>query len=1284
MGAPLSNHRVSTVRFWDRTYTVAHMGLAEGSALAGGRFQLLSELGAGGMGRVFEALDTELGTRVALKQLHHLTPTSLLRFKNEFRTLQDLQHPNLVQLGELFEDNGSWFFTMELVDGVDFLAWVRGSVRSRTTRPPALRHADTITIIDGQVQGLPSVLPRRSDAPAGDADVARLRPALAQLVTGVLALHRAGLVHRDLKPSNVLITHEGRVVVLDFGLVQSLDATPTRESIEGTAIYMSPEQAASQTLGPASDWYSIGVMLYELLVGKPPFDGPLLAVLASKAQHEPGPPSISNPGVPRDLDILCARLLALQPQDRPTDRELAALLEIDAEPSGLQGIPVPVSRAPFVGRTQQLGQLEEELAQVRSTNLPTVVLVEGSSGVGKTALVRHFADQARAAHRALIFVGRCSEREYIPYKSFDGVIDGLARHLSRLAPAEVAALLPADARLLPQVFPVLRGVAHIAKQADVSSTPGDPLELRSRVFAALRQILGTISAQVPLIVVVDDLQWADRDSLALARSLLDGAEAPALLLLATLRTMPERQDPRILPFDGKTRMLLLDPLPGEDAEELAQALLGRVGTAQAASVAHEARGHPWLVTELCHHIVALGGQVPANLRVDDTVRLRLEHLDALADELLQLVCVAAGPISQDSLALAAGLASATAARELAHLRAAHLVSASGVHRRSLIEPIHDRVREAVMARIEPERLRSLHERLALALEVQGAAEPQALYLHWLAAGAREKAAGYAILGAERAESALAFDRAAALFKQALDLGALPAEATERARARKAEALASAGQPREAADEFLALARDQSGELAFQTRRRALEQLFRCGELDVAFSEVDALLSPFGLRVPSTPARRRARWLWARWLNRLLGRRFRPARPGGRGSKDLIDLLATLATSLTHVNPALSAVYQEIHLHRARRLGDPARFRRALEMEVATLSVPGPVAEAAIRRIQGTLRLLPAHAPLAIDSAAPLVAGIAASFYFSDFKASAAASVELERRCLSGEVVVGRDLSSTALLSVRLWGLWSQYYLGNLGDLAHRIPVLHREAQERQDCLAAMAYRLGVLSGTLLAADLPDRALRIITRVAQPWAHQRRFTLATYLEWLARSQLELYLGQAEAAHHRTRQIWPALLRSDLLRLQLVRVEALHLRGRILLGLAETAVAPKRNESLTQVEQLARRIKHERTPMAHAMAALLRAGISGAARNPGAERDLEAAVSACGNAELGLFLHAARFQLARTRGQAGKALRSEAAAWLLDQRVVHPARMVHLLVPGFEHSSARVVTASFSRP
>src|ERR1019366_4823198 len=191
------------------------------------RYEVRRRIGAGGMGAVYEAFDRDRGQLVAVKTLLRFTPAALYRFKQEFRTLSDVVHPNLVHLHELVvTDADDVFFVMELVDGVDFMAHcLRPDAVLATSRQPTTRlpvglvpgEADTTARFD-----IADPVARIRPTIQSPADVVRLRSALRQLVAGVVALHAAGKLHRDIKPSNVLVTPEGRVVLLDFGVATDL------------------------------------------------------------------------------------------------------------------------------------------------------------------------------------------------------------------------------------------------------------------------------------------------------------------------------------------------------------------------------------------------------------------------------------------------------------------------------------------------------------------------------------------------------------------------------------------------------------------------------------------------------------------------------------------------------------------------------------------------------------------------------------------------------------------------------------------------------------------------------------------------------------------------------------------------------------------------------------------------------------------------------------------------------------------------------------------------------
>src|SRR2546426_1923442 len=311
------------------------------------RFRIRRRLGSGGMGVVYEAHDRETDKVVALKPLTRAEASHISRFQNEFRSLADVSHPNLAALYEFMADGQFWFFTMELVQGVNFLEYVRPGYhakRSQSSRTATLRKTsegvDTELLSDyeAETRQLDSITESADeDSPETSTGIAlsksrldlhRLRAALRQLAEGLYGLHETGKLHRDIKPSNVLVTKEARVVILDFGLVAEVEGQELHDSVSlaGTPDYMSPEQGAQLPLSRASDWYSVGVILYQSLTGRLPFSGKFFEVMVNKQSLDPPAPAELVNDVPQDLNDLTVRLLRRKPEARPSGREVLRIL----------------------------------------------------------------------------------------------------------------------------------------------------------------------------------------------------------------------------------------------------------------------------------------------------------------------------------------------------------------------------------------------------------------------------------------------------------------------------------------------------------------------------------------------------------------------------------------------------------------------------------------------------------------------------------------------------------------------------------------------------------------------------------------------------------------------------------------------------------------------------------------------------------------------------------------------------------------------------------------------
>ena len=673
------------------------------------RFRLERKLGAGGMGVVFAAFDRQRRELVALKTLFNTSPDAISRFKQEFRVLADVTHPNLVGLYELVVERDEWFYTMELIEGVDFLRAVRG---------PAL-------------------------------DVPRLRHVLGQVAEGVLAIHRAGKLHRDLKPSNVLVTPATRAVLLDFGIVAHLGTMPSGAAVEeglvGTLAYMPPEQASGRAEA-ASDWYAVGVMLYEALTGRLPFSGNAFQIIAGKRARDPEPVQALVPGLPDDLSALCMALLSRDPAKRPQGSDVVSQLGRQPRRAWAAGASA-VSDTTAIGREAQIAALDAALRDVRVDHA-VVACLHGSSGFGKTALT-HWFTRNRLPPRALVLQSRCYVRESVPYKALDGIIEQLGWHLRSLSARELDHFVPKHVNALVHVFPVLTWLADV--DATNTSVEGlDPIQLRRDAFDALRELLGRLAAERPLVLVVDDLQWGDAESALALGDLLRQPGQPGALLIATFRTDDIEKDAFIQSLIDRARIgesaldvreIELGPLSDVASRELASRLVSVApfSPRQIDNIVREARGVPFLI-ELFSRYVTESGTARDDIVLDKLISSVLDDLPEGCRELLEAVAVSGRPI--DTMLVREATAVAGNERRLVGaLQGAYLVRPAGSA--ATIEPYHDRVREAVVGRLSAARLAEIHLSLARAMESRGVDEPETLSEHYLEGGERALAAVHA-------------------------------------------------------------------------------------------------------------------------------------------------------------------------------------------------------------------------------------------------------------------------------------------------------------------------------------------------------------------------------------------------------------------------------------------------------------------------------------------------------------------------------------------------------------
>jgi serine/threonine protein kinase len=1244
-----------------------------------GRFEIVREVGAGGMGIVYEAIDREHRARVALKTLQRMDASSLLRFKKEFRALQDVQHQNLVRLGELFEEDGVWFFSMELVEGIDVFSHVCPEGR----REPLVEGTRSITKqeLRSLLRALEKPPPERPPVPGDHRfDEARLRATLRQLARALATIHGARKIHRDIKPSNLLVEPDGRVVVLDFGVIADAREAPD-EGIVGTAAYMAPEQALGDRVGPAADWYAVGAVLFVMMTGRTPFVGTADDLLLRKTVAPPPRASALATGVPDDLDALCASLLATDPGDRPPPE---AILQA----CGVRTIPPSITTTdgddPFVGRARELDVIRRAFAETLEGR-PSLLLVSGVSGLGKTALVREALQRLHAREpAALVISSRCYERESVPYKAVDEAIDGVSTLLASLPDDETAPFVTRDVALLARVFPVLLRVPALERAIAAAPSPAiaDAQQMRARVFAALRALLGELARRWRLVLSIDDLQWADADSLALLAEVMRPPAPPPLFLIATVRRSADAAGARALAelssrLSESAKVLELDPLGREDARALIAQLLATEGRAVSPdAIAAEAGGHPMFIAALCRDRGVR--DTGAEVHLDDVLWSRASALEPAARALLRIVALAGGPVRQDVAAEVAGLSAAELARLAGDLRGAQLVRTSGARATDTIEPYHDRVRETVSARATDEERTRAHRGLAEALEARGA-DAETLANHWRGAGDRARALAHYLTAAERATSVLAFDRAARLYAIAIDL--LPEGDARRGplHTARGDALSNAGRGRDASEAYLAAVVDPASIAGIELRRRACEQLLRSGHFDDGIRMTRGLLAELGFSYPRTPTHALASLLFHRAQSRLRGFRFDAREASAIPPRDLarIDACWTATIGLGMTDLVRGNDFQTRHLLLALRAGEPYRVAKALAVEAGYLSTMGVPGLAHTRRVVAAAKEVAARTghPHAIGLA-DLFDGYRAFLAGEWAEARAileAAEAHFRERCTG----VAWELTNAQLLCA-----WSIGFLGEVDVLGTRLPAYVREARERGDLFAMANLRNGLPNIHWLARGDVDGARREIDEVMGGWSADG-FHLQHYYAMHARTDVELYAGDVAAAQAHMDAAWPLHVRSLLERVQVVKLNALHVRARCALASAAAARDEGERRRFVGIARgCARRIEKDRLTWSTGLADLVRAGVAALERDDAARverlrRAREGFVAS------GMRLHAAAAAERRLGealgGDEGRRLVAAASAWCAEKGIVDEERMYAVVAPGFGTVRAAAVAA-----
>jgi tetratricopeptide (TPR) repeat protein len=703
-------------------------------ATIGARYRVLGQLGEGGMGSVYRALDRLSGQQVALKkvsrpieQLQWATRSEGMDLKlalaYEFQSLASLRHPNIISVLDYgFDSERQPYFTMELLNGAQ-------------------------TILEaghGKATGKKIAL-------------------LVQMLQALAYLHRRGIIHRDLKPANVLVTN-GQVKVLDFGLAAVAERADVGAT-SGTLAYMAPEVLAGEPAGIAADMYAVGIIAYELFVGRHPFDIQNVAKLLEDIVHTP--PDLTLNGLDPKIAPILERLLAKDPlfRYRQANEVIEALDTVTDEPLPVETKDTRESflqAARLVGRDEELAQLTEAMGQAIEGK-GSGWQISGESGVGKSRLLDEVRTRA-LIRGALVLRGQAVNTGGSPYQVWRNVARWLA--LSTSPESLEASVLKA---LVPDISDLLGKPVPDASEVDAKAA-------QTRLLSVMVKLLH--QQPQPVVLILEDLHWVDNDSIELLIWLIRAVPTMPLLILASYR---EEEAPVLLVNLADMQKIRLRRLSDEQIIELSESMLGEVGHDPeiVKLLQEETEGNVFFLVEVVRALAEEAGQLnkiatmtlPAHVYAGGMQRVVHRRLDRLRPEqrpLLELAAVLGRQLDLEVLEAADIGASTDLEYWLMECADAAILDVHEGYWRFA----HDKLREGLLSLMSEDKQRDFNRRVALAIEKVYGEAPEhaaALAYHWRIAGDLEKECRYAALAGEQARLAGANQEAVGFLSRALEL-----------------------------------------------------------------------------------------------------------------------------------------------------------------------------------------------------------------------------------------------------------------------------------------------------------------------------------------------------------------------------------------------------------------------------------------------------------------------------------------------------------------------------------
>jgi eukaryotic-like serine/threonine-protein kinase len=748
--------------------TPARNGAGAPVAFARGRYVVQRFLGEGGKKRVYLAHDHRLDRDVAcaLIKSEGLDEAGRARVRREAQAMGRLGgHPHIVTVYDIGEENDQPFIVSQYMGGGSLDNLLDHAEHRRLTLPRALRLAE-------------------------------------QVCEALEHAHQRGVVHRDLKPSNVWLTEDGTAKLGDFGLALALDRS--RLTVEGmmvgTVAYMPPEQALGRAADARSDLYALGAVLYEMVTGRPPFLGDdAVAIISQHINTPPVAPSWHNPEVPRALEALILRLLAKPPEERPESaavvREaLAAISSLSVSATTTDRVTSadtnPLDRLAggvFVGREREIDELRAGLEESLSGRGRLFMLV-GEPGIGKTRTAEELITYARL-RKAQALWGRCYEGDGAP--AYWPWVQAIRSYVHDGDPKSLLSEMGSGAAIIGQV------VSEVRERLPGLPEPPSltPEQGRFRLFDSVTTFLKNAANRQPLVLVLDDLHWADKASLLLLQFLAREMRSARLLVIGTYRDVDLRRQHPLSQALGElnreqlSQRIVLRGLTEHDVARFIEVTAGlKPPEGLVTAVYKETEGNPFFVNEVVRLLVSerrlehadtvksWSVSIPQGVR--EVVGRRLDHVSAACNEVLTIASVIGREFGVDALERVSGLSGDRLLEVLEEAEGARVIVEvpRTVGRYSFS---HALVRETLYEELTTTRRVRLHRQVGEALEAFYGAQPEAhlseLAHHFFEAaqgGDVDRAIAYAMRAGDRAAGMMAHEEATRQYEialQALDL-----------------------------------------------------------------------------------------------------------------------------------------------------------------------------------------------------------------------------------------------------------------------------------------------------------------------------------------------------------------------------------------------------------------------------------------------------------------------------------------------------------------------------------